>query len=235
MSVHSERRRADLSKRPSAVSGMFDDVAARYDLVNDVLTFGIDRLWRSETIAAVGPQPGQLILDLAAGTGALSGPFHDAGATVIPVDLSEGMLAVGKQRQPGLPFINADALALPFADASFDAVTISFGLRNVVNVSAALTELHRVTRPGGRIVICEFSTPTWGPLRDAYQKYLLRTLPRLARITSSNPGAYDYLVESILSWPDQQSLAEQLAQAGWQRPGWKNLTGGVVALHRAHR
>lgn len=235
MCVHSERRRADLSKRPSAVSGMFDDVAARYDLVNDVLTFGIDRLWRSETIAAVGPQPGQLILDLAAGTGALSGPFHDAGATVIPVDLSEGMLAVGKQRQPDLPFINADALALPFGDGSFDAVTISFGLRNVVNVSAALTELYRVTRPGGRIVICEFSTPTWGPLRHAYQNYLLRTLPRLARVTSSNPDAYDYLVESILSWPDQQTLAEQLAKAGWQRPGWKNLTGGVVALHRAHR
>lgn len=214
---------------------MFDDVAARYDLVNDVLTFGIDRLWRTETIAAVGPQPGQLILDLAAGTGALSGPFHDAGATVIPVDLSAGMLAVGKQRQPALPFINADALALPFADESFDAVTISFGLRNVVNVSAALTELFRVTRSGGRIVICEFSTPTWGPVRYAYQNYLLRTLPRLARLTSSNPDAYDYLVESILSWPDQQSLAEQLAGAGWQRPGWKNLTGGVVALHRAHR
>mgnify|MGYP002344498387 FL=1 len=214
---------------------MFDDVAARYDLVNDVLTFGIDRLWRSETIAAVGPQPGQLILDLAAGTGALSGPFHDAGATVIPVDLSEGMLAVGKQRQPGLPFINADALALPFGDGSFDAVTISFGLRNVVNVAAALTELYRVTRPGGRIVICEFSTPAWGPLRHAYQNYLLRALPRLARVTSSNPDAYDYLVESILSWPDQQALAEQLANAGWQRPGWKNLTGGVVALHRAHR
>lgn len=214
---------------------MFDDVAARYDLVNDVLTFGIDRLWRTETIAAVGPQPGQMILDLAAGTGALSGPFHDAGATVIPVDLSAGMLAVGKQRQPALPFINADALALPFADESFDAVTISFGLRNVVNVSAALTELYRVTRRGGRVVICEFSTPTWGPVRHAYQKYLLRTLPRLARLTSSNPDAYDYLVESILSWPDQQSLAEQLALAGWQRPGWKNLTGGVVALHRAHR
>jgi len=214
---------------------MFDDVAARYDLVNDVLTFGIDRLWRTETIAAVGPQPGQLILDLAAGTGALSGPFHDAGATVIPVDLSAGMLAVGKQRQPALPFINADALALPFADESFDAVTISFGLRNVVNVSAALTELFRVTRSGGRVVICEFSTPTWGPVRHAYQTYLLRTLPRLARLTSSNPDAYDYLVESILSWPDQQSLAEQLAGAGWQRPGWKNLTGGVVALHRAHR
>lgn len=214
---------------------MFDDVAPRYDVVNSLLTLGIDRLWRHHTIAAVGPGPGQLILDLAAGTGALSRPFYKAGATVIPVDLSAGMLAVGKAREPALPFVNADALALPFADASFDAVAVSFGLRNVVNVPAALEELRRVTTDGGRIVICEFSTPTSRGLARVYRRYLERTLPAVARLISSNPAAYDYLAESILNWPNQPRLAEQLASAGWQRATWKNLTGGVVALHCAYR
>lgn len=213
---------------------MFDRVAPRYDLVNDLLSLGQDRHWRAETVAAVEPRPGQRILDLAAGTGTSSRPFADAGALVVPADLSEGMLTVGKQRQPDLAFVNADALALPFADGAFDAVTISFGLRNVEDVATALAELRRVTRPGGRIVICEFSTPTWKPFRDTYRNYLLRALPKIAGATSSNPAAYDYLAESILAWPDQRALAELLVAAGWRGVGWKNLSGGVVALHRAH-
>ncbi|PZQ41576.1 MAG: demethylmenaquinone methyltransferase [Phenylobacterium zucineum] len=213
---------------------MFDTVAPRYDLVNDVLSLGQDRRWRNETVAAVAPRPGQRILDLAAGTGTSSRPFADAGALVVPADLSEGMLVVGKRRQPDLGFVNADALALPFADGAFDAVTISFGLRNVEDVSTALSELHRVTRPGGRIVICEFSTPTWRPLRVTYRKYLLRALPKIAGATASNKIAYDYLAESILAWPDQHALADIMFDTGWTGVGWKNLSGGIVALHRAH-
>ncbi len=235
MPVQSANRRASLSKRRAAVSEMFDHVAPRYDLVNDLLSLGLDRLWRTQTVNAVEPKPGQLILDLAAGTGTSSHPFTASGATVIPTDLSEGMLAVGKVRQPGLSFVNADALALPFADKTFDAVTISFGLRNVENVHAALVEMYRVTKPGGRIVICEFSTPTWKPFRHLYRRYLVRAFPVVVPFTSTNPVAYDYLVESILAWPDQRSLAAELTRAGWQRAGWKNLSGGVVALHRAHR
>ncbi|MBN9289617.1 MAG: class I SAM-dependent methyltransferase [Hyphomicrobium denitrificans] len=131
---------------------MFDEVAPRYDLVNDLLSLGQDRHWRAQTVAAVRPRSGERILDLAAGTGTSSRPFADAGAFVVPADLSAGMLTVGKQRQPQLAFVNADALALPFADGVFDAVTISFGLRNVEDVPGALAELHRVSRPGGRIV-----------------------------------------------------------------------------------
>jgi len=235
MRVQPANRRASLSKRRAAVSEMFDQVAPRYDLTNDLLSLGIDRRWRSETVAAVDPKPGQVILDLAAGTGTSTHPFAASGATVIPADISEGMLAVGKKRQPDLSFVNADALALPFADATFDTVTISFGLRNVENVPAALAEMYRVTKPGGRIVICEFSTPTWKPLRHFYRRYLTRGFPLVAVFTSTNPVAYDYLVESILAWPDQRNLAAELAKAGWQRAGWKNLSGGIVALHRAHR
>lgn len=216
------------------MAAMFDRVAPRYDLVNDLLSLGQDRHWRGETVAAVEPRPGQRILDLAAGTGTSAKPFQAAGSMVIAADLSEGMLSVGKQRQPELNFVNADALALPFADGSFDAVTISFGLRNVEDVPQALSEMRRVTRPGGRIVICEFSTPTWQPFRKTYQGYLVRALPKVAGVAAANPGAYDYLAESILSWPDQRALADLLFEAGWRGVGWKNLSGGIVALHRAH-
>ena len=224
--------RATLAKRRADVAAMFDGVAARYDLVNDVLTGGLDRGWRRATLAAVAPKPGERILDLAAGTGTSSKPFADAGALVVPADLSLGMLQVGKQRQPELAFVNADALALPFADDAFDAVTISFGLRNVEDTAAALAELRRVTRPGGRVVICEFSTPVFPPLRWAYQRVALRVLPLVARLSSSNPVAYEYLAESILAWPAQPALAEALTAAGWRGVAWKNLSGGIVALHK---
>ncbi|MBK8445357.1 MAG: demethylmenaquinone methyltransferase [Micropruina sp.] len=231
--VDTGRARATLAKRRADVAAMFDGVAARYDLVNDLLTGGLDRGWRRAVLAAVAPRPGEKILDLAAGTGTSSRPFADAGALVVAADLSLGMLQVGAERQPGLTFVNADALSLPFADAAFDAVTISFGLRNVEDTAAALTELRRVTRPGGRIVICEFSTPVFPPLRMLYQQVALRALPLIARLSASNPVAYDYLAESILAWPAQRPLADLLAQASWVDVQWKNLTGGIVALHRA--
>jgi demethylmenaquinone methyltransferase/2-methoxy-6-polyprenyl-1,4-benzoquinol methylase len=143
------------------------------------------------------------------------------------------MLAVGKQRRPDLAFVAGDGLKLPFADASFDAVTISFGLRNLHDTGAGLTELLRVTRPGGRLVVCEFSHPTWAPFRTVYSEYLMRALPPVARAVSSNPEAYVYLAESIRAWPDQADLAVLVQAAGWRSVAWRNLSGGIVALHRA--
>jgi demethylmenaquinone methyltransferase/2-methoxy-6-polyprenyl-1,4-benzoquinol methylase len=227
--------RAELDKQPSDVRRMFDEVARRYDLTNDVLSLGQDRSWRQAVIAAVDPRPGERVLDLAAGTGTSSQPFADRGATVVPCDFSLGMLRVGKQAKPHLPFTAGDGTQLPFGDATFDAVTISFGLRNIVDPAAGLRELRRVTRPGGRLVVCEFSHPTWAPWRTVYLEYLMKALPPIARAVSSAPDAYVYLAESIRAWPDQRGLAALIAEAGWAAPQWRDLSGGVVALHRATR
>jgi demethylmenaquinone methyltransferase / 2-methoxy-6-polyprenyl-1,4-benzoquinol methylase len=227
--------RASLDKQPHEVAAMFDAVASRYDVTNDVLSLGQDRRWRSAVLEAVGAGPGERVLDLAAGTGTSSLPFAQAGAHVVPCDFSQGMLAVGKRNLPQLPFTAGDGTRLPFADASFDAVTISFGLRNLVDADAGLREMLRVTRPGGRLVVCEFSRPTWAPLRTLYAEYLMRALPPVARAVSSSPDAYVYLAESIRAWPDQPALAGRIAAAGWSRVQWRNLSAGIVALHRATR
>ena len=225
--------RADLDKDPADVAAMFDGVARRYDLTNDVLSLGQDRRWRGAVVRAVAPRPGERILVLAAGTGTSSSPFADAGAVVVPCDFSQGMLEVGKRARPALAFVAGDGTRLPFADGSFDAVTISFGLRNIVDPDAGLRELRRVTRPGGRLVVCEFSSPTWAPFRTVYVEYLMRALPSVARAVSSNPEAYVYLAESIRAWPDQAALARRVEAAGWRDCAWQNLSGGIVALHRA--
>jgi len=227
--------RASLDKQPHEVASMFDGVAARYDLTNDVLSLGQTRLWRRAVAQAVDARPGETVLDLAAGTGTSSLPFAAAGARVVPCDFSLGMLREGKRRHPELPLTAGDATRLPFADGVFDAVTISFGLRNVQDTETALAELLRVTRPGGRLVICEFSHPVWAPFRTVYTEYLMRALPAVATAVSSNPDAYVYLAESIRAWPDQRALARMLSGAGWSRVAWRNLTGGIVALHRAIR
>ncbi len=224
--------RATLHKRPADVAAMFDQVAERYDLTNDVLSAGRTRAWRTAVVDAVAPQQGQLVLDLAAGTGTSTAPFAAAGAFAVPCDFSLGMLQVGVERLPELPFVAGDGLRLPFADATFDAVTISFGLRNITDPLAGLVELRRVTKPGGRIVVCEFSTPTSDAMRVAYLEYLMKALPAIARSVSSNPDAYVYLAESIRAWPDQQGLADLIGSAGWTSVAWRNLTGGIVALHR---
>ncbi|MFC8534643.1 demethylmenaquinone methyltransferase [Streptomyces sp. NPDC057249] len=227
--------RASLDKQPHEVASMFDDVAANYDLTNDVLSLGQDRLWRKEVAKAVNARPAEKVLDLAAGTATSSLPFAATGAYVVPCDFSIGMLREGKKRHAWLPFTAGDATKLPFRDETFDAVTISFGLRNVQDTDTALRELHRVTKPGGRVVICEFSQPVWTPFRTVYIEYLMRALPPVARAVSSNPDAYVYLAESIRAWPDQAGLAKKLQQAGWSQVAWRNLTGGVVALHRGVR
>ena len=225
--------RASLGKDPADVAAMFDDVASRYDLTNDVLSAGQTKVWRRAVVAALDVHPGQRVLDLAAGTGTSTVPFQRAGGHAVACDFSLGMLREGRRRLPDLDFVAGDALALPFPAATFDAVTISFGLRNVHDVSTALTEMRRVTRPGGRLVVCEFSDPTWAPLRLVYSEYLMRALPPVARAVSSNPDAYVYLAESIRAWPNQPALAAVIEQAGWRHVAWRNLTGGIVALHRA--
>ena len=225
--------RAELDKKPIDVRRMFDAVAKRYDVTNDVLSLGQDRRWRRDVIDAVSPKPGDLVLDLAAGTGTSSVPFAEVGATVVPCDFSVGMLQVGKKARPQLPFTAGDGTKLPFADDTFDAVTISFGLRNIVDPMAGLREMRRVTKPGGRLVVCEFSHPTNKPFRTLYMEYLMKALPAIARGVSSSPDAYVYLAESIRAWPDQQGLAEWIHECGWKRCQVRNLTGGIVALHRA--
>jgi demethylmenaquinone methyltransferase/2-methoxy-6-polyprenyl-1,4-benzoquinol methylase len=227
--------RAQLDKQPHDVATMFDRVAKRYDTTNSVLSFGQDRRWRKAVTTALDLRAGQQVLDLAAGTGVSTVPFVRAGAQAVAVDFSLGMLKVGRRARPGMPFLAGDATRLPFATASFDAATISFGLRNVVDVRGALLELLRVTRPGGRLVICEFSRPTWSPWRTVYTEYLMQALPAVARLVSSNPEAYKYLAESIRAWPDQDGLAALLHETGWGEVEYRNLNGGIVALHRARR
>ncbi|WP_460960856.1 demethylmenaquinone methyltransferase [Parasphingorhabdus pacifica] len=223
--------RAGLDKDPREVAAMFDGVARRYDLTNTVLSFGQDRRWRDVTRRALEPKRGERILDLAAGSGVSTAEFARSGAWCVSADFSLGMLSVGRDR--GLPMVAADALHLPFADDSFDAATILFGLRNLADTVEGLREMARVVRPGGRLVVCEFSTPTWAPFRSIYMDYVMRGLPPIARAVSSNPDAYVYLAESIREWPDQRALAELIAEAGWSGVAWRNLTGGVVAIHRA--
>jgi demethylmenaquinone methyltransferase/2-methoxy-6-polyprenyl-1,4-benzoquinol methylase len=228
--------RADLDKQPHEVAEMFDGVAKRYDLTNTVLSFGQDRGWRQATRAALGLRPGERVLDVGAGTGVSTEELRRSGAFAVGADLSVGMLLAGRHAGRTVPLLAGDALKLPFADATFDAVTISFALRNVQDTEGALRELGRVTRPGGHLVVCEFSRPTNGPFRTVYLEYLMRSLPAVARSVSSNPEAYVYLAESIRAWPDQAGLAGRIANSGpWGRVGWRNLTGGVVALHRATR
>lgn len=225
--------RATLQKDPKAVAAMFDETAAKYDLMNDVMSLGQTRLWRRAVVQALDPRPGQRILDIAAGTGTSSVPLRRAGAEVVSADFSLGMLHQGQRQYPDLDFSAADATRLPFADDSFDAVTMSFGFRNVVDQPAALGEFLRVTASGGRLLVCEFSQPVNPVFRKIYSEYLMAAFPPVARALSSNPDSYVYLAESIQAWPAQEQLATSIAAVGWTEVEWRNLTGGVVALHRA--
>lgn len=214
---------------------MFDDVAATYDLTNDLLSFGQDRIWRKAVARQVAAKSGQQILDLAAGTGSSSVAFLAPGVRVVASDFSEGMLAEGRKRHPELEFKFADATNLPFKDSEFDTVTISFGLRNVVDVNKALSEMLRVTKPGGQLVICEFSKVTNPVFKPFYRVYLNFLLPLFSRLASKTPEAYNYLAESIEAWPSQTELLKQIENAGWKQSGFKNLTFGIVAIHFAKK
>jgi demethylmenaquinone methyltransferase/2-methoxy-6-polyprenyl-1,4-benzoquinol methylase len=230
--------RASLDKQPSDVAAMFDRTAERYDLLNSLMTGGQDRRWRGAVRKALDLRDGELVLDLAAGTGTSSVPFAESGARCVACDFSLGMLRVGTRRNGDragtLGFVAGDALRLPFADGSFDAVTISFGLRNVADTGQALREMLRVTRPGGRLLVCEVSSPPNRLLALGHRLHLRYGLPLLAKV-SSNPDSYTYLAESTLAWPDQAALAGLLRDAGWEAVRWRDLTFGVVALHHARR
>ncbi len=244
--------RADLDKRPGDVAAMFDAIAGRYDLLNDLLSAGQVRLWRRAVARIVGAGPGEQVLDLAAGTGTSSLTFTATGADCVACDFSIGMLRAGRARLAGpggvreggsgedrppgrLSFVAGDALRLPFRDGAFDAVTISFGLRNVADPGAALAEMRRVTRPGGRLVVCEFSTITIAPVDMLYRRYLINVLPAIARRAARSPEAYEYLAESIADWPAQRELAGLIEAAGWSAVRWRDLNMGVVAVHVARR
>lgn len=244
MTANDEPHRADLHKDPARVSGMFDEVARGYDRTNTVLSLGNDRFWRAATTRAVAPRRGQRILDLAAGTGASSVALARSGAEVVAADFSPGMIAEGERRHgagspgggiPNLTFVRADATALPFDDGEFDAVTMSFGLRNVNDPKRALEELLRVTKPGGRLVVCEFSHPPSRGFNGLYRFYNNRVLPVVAKAVSSNADAYDYLNESIRDWPDQPTLSAWIREAGWSDVAYRNLSMGIVALHRGFK
>ncbi|WP_343954954.1 demethylmenaquinone methyltransferase [Nonomuraea longicatena] len=234
--------RAQLDKQPHEVAAMFDRTARRYDLVNDVISFGQVRLWRRAVAAAVDAGPGEVVLDLGAGTGTSTDAFTTLGARAIASDFSLGMLRTGVGRHggnalsgPGIPFVAGDAMRLPFADDSFDAVTISVALRNVHDTGQALREMLRVTKPGGRLVILEFSHVTVPLFDRVYREYLMRLLPQVATVLGSNDDSYEYLAESIRDWPDQPTLARTIQQAGWERVAWRNMSLGIVALHRGRK
>ena len=261
--------RADLDKQPGDVAAMFDAIAGRYDLLNDILSVGQVRLWRRSVARITGARPGERVLDLAAGTGTSSLTFTATGADCVACDFSLGMLRAGKSRPGGvrgggqplprgvrgdgspreeeqggsggdrppgrLGFVAGDALRLPFRDGAFDAVTISFGLRNVADPGAGLAEMRRVTRPGGRLVVCEFSAITIAPVDMLYRRYLLHALPAVARRTARSPEAYEYLAESIVDWPAQRELAGLIEAAGWSAVRWRNLSLGAVAVHVGRR
>jgi demethylmenaquinone methyltransferase / 2-methoxy-6-polyprenyl-1,4-benzoquinol methylase len=225
--------RAHLDKDPREVAAMFDDVANGYDRANSVMTFGFDRRWRHTTARVLDARDGERVLDLAAGTAVSTEEFARAGAWCVAADFSLGMLRSGRRRSA--PRGAADALGLQFADERYDAVTICFGLRNFVDTKAALVEIARVVKPGGRLVVCEVSTPTFGPIRFLHRTVLMRVLTWLGKRASSNPEAYSYLAESMAAWPDQRGLGETIAAAGWRDVEWLNLTFGVVAVHRARK
>ena len=223
--------RAGLDKDPHDVATMFDGVAKRYDRTNTVMTMGFDRRWRETTRQVLDAGPGEKVLDLAAGTAVSTVEYARSGAWCVAADFSLGMLRGGAHRD--VPKVAADAFHLPFADGAFDAVTVSFGLRNMNDTDAALREMSRVVRPGGRLVICEVSQPRFRPVRWLYHHTVLKILPLLTRPFSSNPAAYRYLAESMRDWYDQRTLATLIAGAGWRDVEWLDLTFGAVALHRA--
>ena len=227
--------RANLNKDPDDVSKMFDDVAHRYDFLNDLLSLGRTKAWRRVVTSIIAPKPGMKILDIAAGTGSSSRPLVDKGAEVTALDFSHGMIEQGHKQNKNINFVQGDALKLPFEDNSFDVTTISFGLRNTSNTEKALKEALRVTKDGGRIVVAEFSHPVNPVFKKIYLNYLMKALPVIVKKISKNPDAYIYLAESIRAWPDQAELASIMRDSGFKSVAWQDLTFGIVAVHIGYK
>ncbi|EEH64618.1 ubiquinone/menaquinone biosynthesis methyltransferase [Gleimia coleocanis DSM 15436] len=227
--------RATLEKRPEEIAGMFNKVAKRYDLMNEIMTVGQLRTWRKAVREALDVGPGQRVLDLAAGTGASTAALLETGAELVACDLSEGMIEVGRQRHPEIEFVHGNALDLPFSDESFDAVTISFGIRNIPDTEKVLSELARVLKPGGRLVILESSQLVNPTLAKGYRFYLGKVMLPAASWFSSDEDAYEYFLESVLDWHDQEELGVLIKGAGFKHVKYRNFIGGVVAIHRALR
>jgi demethylmenaquinone methyltransferase/2-methoxy-6-polyprenyl-1,4-benzoquinol methylase len=227
--------RANLNKDPDDVSKMFDDVANRYDFLNDLLSLGRTKAWRRAVTSIIAPKPGMKILDIAAGTGSSSRPLVDKGAVVTALDFSQGMIEQGRKQNKNINFVQGDALKLPFEDNSFEVTTISFGLRNTSNTEIALKEALRVTKDGGRIVVAEFSHPVNPIFKKMYLNYLMKALPVIVKKISKNPDAYIYLAESIRAWPDQAELASIMRDSGFKSVAWQDLTFGIVAVHIGYK
>ena len=227
--------RANLNKDPDDVSKMFDDVANRYDFLNDLLSLGRTKAWRRVVTSIIAPKPGMKILDIAAGTGASSRPLVDKGAEVTALDFSQGMIEQGRKQNKNIKFVQGDALKLPFEENSFDVTTISFGLRNTSSTEIALKEALRVTKDGGRIVVAEFSHPVNPIFKKIYLNYLMKALPVIVKKISKNPDAYIYLAESIRAWPDQAELASIMRDSGFKSVAWQDLTFGIVAVHIGYK
>lgn len=222
-----------MHKDPTQIRRMFGALAGRYDLLNRILSLSLDRRWRRATVRALAPRPGQRALDLCCGTADLALELRAAGLEVVGADFSHEMLLEARRKAPGLALVEADALRLAFADASFDLVTIGFGLRNLADYDAGLRELLRVLRPGGRLAVLEFSVPTAPAFRRVYHLYLGRLVPAVGRALSSRHGAYQYLADTVREFPDQAELGRRIQGAGFQPVQWVNLTGGITALHIA--
>ena len=227
--------RANLNKDPDDVSKMFDDVANRYDFLNDLLSLGRTKAWRRVVTSIIAPKPGMKILDIAAGTGSSSRPLVDKGAEVTALDFSQGMIEQGRKQNKNIKFVQGDALKLPFEENSFDVTTISFGLRNTSSTEIALKEALRVTKVGGRIVVAEFSHPVNPIFKKIYLNYLMKALPVIVKKISKNPDAYIYLAESIRAWPDQAELASIMRDSGFKSVAWQDLTFGIVAVHIGYK
>ena len=242
--THFGYRTVAKSEKADMVADVFHSVAAKYDLMNDLMSFGIHRIWKRFTIDCSGVRRGQRVLDLAGGTGDLTAKFSRlVGETgeVVLADINSSMLKVGREKLRNLGvvgnvnYVQANAEALPFPDNYFDCITIAFGLRNVTEKENALASMFRVLKPGGRLLVLEFSKPIFEPLNKAYDAYSFHLLPRIGEVVAKDAGSYRYLAESIRMHPDQETLKQMMADAGFENTSYYNLTGGIVALHRGFK
>lgn len=242
--THFGFERVKVEEKAGRVAGVFHSVARNYDIMNDLMSAGIHRLWKRFTIEASAVRPGQRILDIAGGTGDLSIQFSrrvGAEGQVILADINESMLRMGRDRLidrgivSNMAFMQADAQALPFADDSFDCITIAFGLRNVTDKDQALRSMLRVLKPGGRLLVLEFSKPTSGWFSRIYDAYSFNVLPAIGELVAKDGDSYRYLAESIRMHPDQETLKTMMESAGYESCSYTNLTGGVVALHKGFK